>query len=298
MLLLQNKFDEAINCYTEALQEREEDLHNIYDIYNTLGWLYEQKGDDALAEFNYRKSLTLKPDYELVRNNLGKVLLKQGKLDEAAECFNELLRQKKDSAELHYNLAVVLCLQGKYDDAIKYFTKVLELNPKYPDAHYGIGAALLAAGRASEAVPNLNEALQTSTNVAEVYIKLGVAYMQMSKYEFAIQQFNKALELKSDRIEVLNYLSRLLATVGKVSIQDAVRAIELAGRACELTGYKNPEFLDTLAVAYAAAGRFDDAVKIAQQAIDVAKAIGQEDLCSEIRRRLELYKAGQPYRQK
>ena len=268
------------------------------DMYNKLGWAYEQKGNLALAEANYRKALEIEPDYEIARHNLGNVLLKQGKLDEAVVCFNELLRQKKDSVGVHYRLAVVLCIQGKYDDAIKHFARVLELNPKYPNAHKRMGEVLAAAGRMDEAVAHLNAALQTSTNQSEVYAKLGAAYMQLSKYELAIQNLTKAIELKPDGVEALNNMAWLLATVGDVSIQDANRAIEFAERACELTGYKNPESLDTLAAAYAAAGRFNDAVTTAQQAVDAAKAGGQEDLSGEIQDRIKLYQVGQPYRQK
>jgi tetratricopeptide (TPR) repeat protein/MFS family permease len=194
-LLSMDKLDEAISCYTEALQERN-DWPNIDEMFSGLGMTYERKGNLALAEINYKKALTIKPDYEPTLTNLGIVLLKQGKLDAA------------------------------------------------------------------------------------------------------IQNFNKVVELNPDRVEILNNLSRLLVTVSEVSIQEANRAIELAERACELTGYKNPEFLETLAIAYAAAGRFDDAMKTAQQAIDVAKAGGREDLCDEIQRWLELYKANQPYHQK
>jgi Flp pilus assembly protein TadD len=44
----------------------------------------------------------------------------------------------------------------------------------------------------------------------------------------------------------------------------------LAEKACKATNNTDPEFLDTLAAAYAEAGRFDDAVRTAQQAIQVA----------------------------
>jgi hypothetical protein len=54
--------------------------------------------------------------------------------------------------------------------------------------------------------------------------------------------------------------------------------------------------LDTLAVAYAAAGRFDAAIATAQNAIDLARAAGQADLVKEIEARLELYRSGCAYR--
>jgi tetratricopeptide (TPR) repeat protein len=295
--LAQKKLDEAVNCYSEALQERN-DWPNMEQMYHKLGWAYEQKGDFILAEKNYRKALVVKPDYIPSENDLGRVLAKQGKLDEAVTCFNGLLMQKEDSVEAHSNLALVLSMQGKYDEAVKHFARVLELNPKYPDGHERMGELLIAAGKPEEAVEHLNEALQTSAGNSNVYAELGTAYNQLGKYDLAIQDWTKAIELAPDNADVLNDAAWLLATVSDESVRDADKAIEFAGRACEITWGKNPGFLDTLAAAYAAAGRFGEAVKTAEQAVDIADADGQKDLSNEIQQRLKLYQAGQPYRQK
>lgn len=157
---------------------------------------------------------------------------------------------------------------------------------------------MLARGKINEAIPHLNEALRTGTNEAKMYTYLGTAYNQLGKYEMAIQNWSRAVELKPDSANVLNNLAWLLATVDDVSVQDANKAIELAQRACELTDYKDAAILDTLAVAYAAAGRFNDAVRTAEKAINATKAHGQENLASEIQKRIELYKAGHAYIQK
>jgi hypothetical protein len=55
--------------------------------------------------------------------------------------------------------------------------------------------------------------------------------------------------------------------------------------------------LDTLAASYAATGRFDDAVATAQQAIELARAVGQTQLVSEVESRLDLYRSGHAYRE-
>jgi thiamine pyrophosphokinase len=62
-----------------------------------------------------------------------------------------------------------------------------------------------------------------------------------------------------------------------------------------MTGHKEPGLLDTLAAAYATGGRFDDAIETAKQALDKAKASGQEEIVREIQSRMELYLAGQRY---
>jgi hypothetical protein len=54
-------------------------------------------------------------------------------------------------------------------------------------------------------------------------------------------------------------------------------------------------YLDTLAAALAAAGRFNDAIAAAQKAIVLAKTAGQSQLAADIERHLELYRAGRAY---
>jgi len=79
---------------------------------------------------------------------------------------------------------------------------------------------------------------------------------------------------------------------------DDILIVELAERACEMTGHKEPGLLDTLAAAYAAGGRFKDAVKTANQVLSVVKAGSQKALASKIQNRIMLYQEGRPYRQK
>jgi Tfp pilus assembly protein PilF len=76
-LLTQKKYDEAISCLTEALQEKN-DWTEMHMMYNNLGAAYEGKGNLALAEINYKKALTLKPDFKPARSNLTRVLAKHG----------------------------------------------------------------------------------------------------------------------------------------------------------------------------------------------------------------------------
>ena len=69
----------------------------------------------------------------------------------------------------------------------------------------------------------------------------------------------------------------------------------LAERACKLTDNRVATYLDTLGAAYAAAGRFGDAVGMAQKAIQLADSTAQTQLVTKIETRLELYRADRAY---
>jgi spermidine synthase len=104
------------------------------------------------------------------------------------------------------------------------------------------------------------------------------------------------LQLKPDWPEVLNNLAWSKAAYENESFHNPDEAVRLAQRACELTDYKSPPILDTLATAYAAAGNFSEAVKTAEKALKLAQSTKQPQFADEIKKHLELYKRGQPYR--
>ena len=76
-------------------------------------------------------------------------------------------------------------------------------------------------------------------------------------------------------------------------MRDGEEAIRYATRACELTDYTSPGYLDTLAASHAEAGRFDDAVRWQEKAIKLVDA----DRKADYEARLEQYEAGSPFRE-
>jgi spermidine synthase len=95
----------------------------------------------------------------------------------------------------------------------------------------------------------------------------------------------------------VNNLAWLLATARDPSLRDPTLAVALAERAAALSPPPDPSVADTLAAAYAAAGRYGDAVRVAEQALRQVEAGGPPALAEPIRARIALYRAGQPYRE-
>jgi hypothetical protein len=69
----------------------------------------------------------------------------------------------------------------------------------------------------------------------------------------------------------------------------------LAERACQLTSYRKPIYIGTLAAAYAEEGRFDDAIVAGEKARQLCLAAGQKELADRNGKMLELYRAGLPF---
>jgi tetratricopeptide (TPR) repeat protein len=119
--------------------------------------------------------------------------------------------------------------------------------------------------------------------------------VQRGKISEAITHFEEALRLKPDWVEPMNNLAWFLAASKETTVHNPDKAIRLAQRACELTNYKEPGLLDTLAVAYAATGDFSKAIETAEKALELCQSSEQNTLKEKIENRLVLYKAGKPY---
>ena len=113
-------------------------------MFALLTW--RQCGIYADLETLWRDTLAKNPDAWIAHNNLGIVLLDEGRIPEAVE-HCEALRIKPDSAEAHYNLAPPWRKQGRMQEAIGHYEQALRLKPDYPEAHNNLGLALVQAGR-------------------------------------------------------------------------------------------------------------------------------------------------------
>ena len=126
---------------------------------------------------------------------------------------------------------------------------------------------------------------------------MGAVHARRGQSDLAIKYLTEAARLKSDDADVLNDLAWVLATTKNDKLQNPNEAVKLAQKACELTKFSQPEHLDTLAAAYAAAGNFPEAITTAEKAIALTISFKQKEIAVEIQKQLELYKAKTPYRE-
>jgi tetratricopeptide (TPR) repeat protein len=127
----------------------------------------------------------------------------------------------------------------------------------------------------------------------DAHNSLAVALWQMGNVQNAIGQWNIALQIMPDYPEAANGLAFVLATVDSSEGGNPSRAVGLARRACDLTNRQVPDYLDTLAIAYAAAGRIDDAIAADEQAMQVAQATGQTQVLASIQAHLQAFHQAQ-----
>jgi tetratricopeptide (TPR) repeat protein len=113
-----------------------------------------------------------------------------------------------------------------------------------------------------------------------------------------MKEYQKALDLAPQHLSAHLGLAWLLATCPEASLRNGQKAVELAQQAERLGGGESPQILDTLAAAYAEAGRFGEAVETAKRALDLSVAQNNKPLAEAIQARLKLYETNVPYHEK
>ncbi len=166
-------------------------------------------------------------------------------------------------------------------------------------------AILLALGVGTWRRSNVyaNEEALWSDNVAKnpnawaAHYNLGIVLVRLGRAPEAIEHYEQALRIRPDFADADNNLAWLLATREDSSPADGARAVQLAEHASQLAGEKDPRYLDTVAAAYAANGRFPEAITNAEKAVELARATMPSERVEKMEARLELYRNGRIYHQ-
>ena len=202
-------------------------------------------------------------DNSIAYGNLGNVLRKKGRVDEAIICFQEALQISPNSTEARNGLGNALLQTGKVDAAIACFQQALQIRPDFADAHDSLGYALLQTGRVDEAVTQCQQALQINPDDAQACVNLGNALFRKGKVDAAIACFQQALQIRPDFAEARNNLGNALLQMGKVD--DAIACFQQALQI-------RPDFAEAhndLGNALLQTGKVDEAITHCQRALQI-----------------------------
>ena len=263
--------------------------------YVDLGqaFLRLEKFEQAMVHFN--QVLQFSPDNPRLYYRIGNALNNVAKFKEALEHYNKALTIDPNSPQVHSNLGAVLLKMGKFDAAVASFKHALRLEPELGEARSNLKVAEEKKKELERVISTCMESLKQNPNQPDMHSTLGLIFHQKGDIEKTVYHWSMALQLRPDWAEVLNNLAWAKAAYKNASFYNPNEAIQLAQRASKLTDYEEPGILDTLSVAYAAAGRFPEAVETAEKALSLAKSSNQQQLAEEIEGHLELYKRGQSY---
>ncbi len=270
--------------------------------HNSLGMLLLLTGhpDEAVAhvrkavEIRLRGALESDPSHVPSYLDLGRVLLQTGRVDEAIADFRKAVELDPVSAPAHSDLAGALAAKGRLDEALVELRAALESDSGYAPAYRNLGLVLARRGETDEAIGKLARALQLDPGYAEVHADLGNVLYAAGRTVEALAQWRAGIQSLPNDAATLRRAAWVLATCPEASVRNGKEALKFALRAQSLSGGKDAMILDSLAAAYAECGRFADAVATARKALDLAS---DKDQRAALLDRLELYKAGKPFRE-
>jgi tetratricopeptide (TPR) repeat protein len=270
------------------------DPHLIEAHYN-LGLALSSRGENAAAIDQFRAALKSKPDFAQAHFNLASALSATGDSDAAIAEYRQAVKLMPDYAEAHNNLGALLARRRDIDAAVGEFEQALTLEPGDARIHYNFGNSLAGAGRLDEAIRQYEEALRIQPDHVSARHNLDAVHAQRMAIIERLAAARGAIRSTPNDAGLLNDVAWILASNPNASIRNGAEAVELAQRAVKAAG-PSAARLDTLAAAYAEAGRFDEAVATARRAEQLALADKNSTLAKDIHARLGRYSAHAAYR--
>ncbi|MEM7587197.1 MAG: tetratricopeptide repeat protein, partial [Acidobacteriota bacterium] len=283
------------------------------------GTVLETSGDDKAAEATYRRAVELDPRHTLARFNLATAALRRGACDEAIRRYRQLLEREADFAPAHHNLGRCHERQGELEAATLAYRDAIRADPGFASAYNSLGLALEQQGEEAAALAAYRNAVAYRQEFALAHFNLADLLWSQGKHAEAANAYERGLSYRPDNPQArynragalmaagdeveaaaelakvvdqrgepgeLHNLAWILATSERPELRDPQRAVELAERAARATRRQSAEILETLAAAYGAAGRRDDATATLHSAASLARAQGRHGLANRLERRL------------
>ncbi len=191
------RVQDALKEYDEALKldERFADAHLGRGLVLELA--FDRPAD---AEREYRRALELRPGYSEAHNDLGQLLAKTGRLEEAVSQFDAALRNMlyKEPWVARCNKGQALWRMGHRDDGLAEFRACLTLAPRFCQGQRELGRLWLADGKAREAIEAFSQYARVCDRTADAWFQLGLGYLRAGDADKAREALEKCLSLGAE----------------------------------------------------------------------------------------------------
>ncbi len=257
------------------------------DSYHLRGIAYMALQDWGRAVNDLEEAYSLGESSVTLHLNLGTCFFKLELFKKSINEYSSIIASHPEEVRAFVARGDLFLDLGEHDYALKDLEMALELSPKTAEIHNSKGVTLRMMGKYPEAIESYSKCLELDPKFMPAFINRGFAYKRTKKFKLAVQDYDQALELVPASASAQNDLAWLLATCEEEDFLDGERSLELALSACRTVKYRNPEYLDTLAAAYARTGDFEKAVETVSTAIEL---FGEGTEHQASKQRQELYR--------
>ncbi len=257
-----------------------------------LGRELHALGDHASAEQTLREAIEIVPHDAYAHFALGSLYLDAGQPEQTVAHLRRALQRRARFPRGALVLGQALMRLGKLDEALIAYERAVQTEPENARAHVEYGVALWHRQRHERAAAAYERALDIDPTLADAAYNLSLVYEARARHADAVRVLRRGLRAAPDQPRLAERLAWILATTSDPDLRDASTAADVAERLVQSAEERLPEALEAQAAAYAALGRFDDAVRTAQRAADLAQQRNDPRLASRIREQIKRYQAG------
>jgi tetratricopeptide (TPR) repeat protein len=268
ILLGLKRYDDALASFNRASELAPESLTP----FQRRSQLFQEQDDLPQAVEQLTKALELSPRDIATLLLRAAVYYQMKEMEKALADVDEAIRIEPRIPQSHLMRAEIYAADGRIDQAIAVLEQLTQMAPGQPLLLNQLGNYYLIAGKPRQAIDVLSQAYRVDPDRMNTLQLRGNAYLNVGEHAAAIADFNRAEQLdEEDSDGLLNNFAWVLATSPIDELRDGKRAVELATRACEMTGYETPHILSTLAAACAETGDFTSAIKWSEKAVEVSQ---------------------------
>ncbi len=237
----------------------------------------------------YEKAVEVNPKHVGSRFRLATILMDLARFGEAKAHLEKILEHEPRHSGAHHHLAVLASREGKPQEAAAHCRQALEIDPDFFTAHMTLALILAGTGDFGEAETHLAEAVRLTPADPHANYYYGYVLHRQGKLQEAAKYYASSVELDSESVPSLLALAVIRCMPQLADFYNPQEAIPLAEKACRMTDRKVPDVLKILASVYSAAGRNRDALATATEALQTARAQGDESLARQIEKDLAVF---------
>lgn len=262
------------------------------------GWALTKRGDTLNevgrydeARIDYQEAI--RADIECWRSEhaLGVLAARNGDATTALDHFNRTIELNPEHAKAYSNRAALAVQAGDYQGAIRDYGEAIAIDPDLAVAHTGRGRVCHMLGRMDEGLQHLDAAAILAPEDAMIATGRGDLLTDLGHYGQALAAYKRAILLDPEAPAAYRNLAWMQATCPVDAFRSPEAAMQNVERAAQLSGTVDDLTLDTKAAALAALGRFEEAMQLQQEAIELAPQSDNR----VYRERLALYERGETF---
>ena len=207
--LQQEKNAEAREIFERVVKMRSSYPNTLPSAWNNLGLLAIREGRVEEAVEHFQESLQLSPDYLIALENLGNAYRQLKRWDDARKTLEQAVAVGPQDPEANYSLGMVFAQLNDTDRAYDYLRRALKLRPDYPEALNNLGILYLRTQRRDEAVANFNECIRVAPDFDQPYLNLARVYAIEGQTDQARKVLQELLHQHPDHVQGRKALDQL-----------------------------------------------------------------------------------------